>query len=572
MITPMKYRKNHYYNYQELTDFINYYSEAFPDYLQFSSIGLTGQKRNIWVVSLTNFKTGPSDEKPAFLLDANMHSGEITGTQVCIYAIHTILNEIKTNKEFQTLLDRVCIQIIPRICPDAAEHYLNTDEEVRSSMESWPAPRPLNQFCPHDLDNNNMILQMRKRDSSGAFKTSSKNKALMVQRQLDDFDTQEDNSEFYSLFPEGYFLDQDKTANDFFKTNYTAQRGIDLNRQFPSNYRPEGEQMGAGPYSGYVLEARSLIEFITSQPRIFAQLNLHTYGGLVLKTPSAYPDEKVLPHDLIVLNQLKNKAAEVSGYYAVDIYKDFRYTERDVSTGTLADWTFEHRGIYSSVIEIWDVWKAAGISKVNDHVARYFWPKEADLFKIFSWAKKNFPKKYFYADWKKFKHPQLGDIEIGGWKKSRIFRNPPEKLLENECEKVFKIILSQVKITPVIKLKSKKIKRVSKDTTLVSLVYQNSGYLPTHGSEQAIKSGAVKKPLIHLQLDKNQKLIQGDKQFEVDHLSGRTRFLPWHTPLGFVARSNTHEVQVQWLIQGSGTVNIRADFQRGGVNKIKLKI
>ena len=572
MIIQMKYQKNHYYNYKELTEFIKYYSESFPDFMKYRSIGVTSEQRQIWMVSLSNFKSGPPEDKPGFLIDANMHASEISGTQVCIYTIHHILSEIKTNKEFQILLNQVCIQIIPRICPDAAEHYMQSDEEIRSSMEPWPLPVPVNQFCQQDMDGNNLILQMRKKDSAGVFKTSAKNKSLMVQRQQDDFDFASDDTEFYSLYPEGYFLDQDKKMKEFFRTNYSAQRGIDLNRQFPAGYRPEGEQMGAGPYNGFVPEARYMMEFVTSQPRIFGHLNLHTYGGLVLKSPAGFADDKVPEHDMMVLNQIKTKAAEVSGYYAVDTFKDFRYTERDVISGSLADWTFAHRGIYSSVIEIWDVWRAAGMTEVKDHVSRFFWPKEEDLVKIYAWAKKNFPTKYFYTEWKKFDHPQIGEVEIGGWKKSGIFRNPPEKLLETECEKVFKIAMTQVKITPVVKVKIKKVKKISKDSTLVTLVFQNSGYLPTHGSDQAVKSGAVKKPLIHIELEKNQKLIQGDKKFEVDHLMGRTRFLPWHTPLGFVARPNTHEIQLQWVVQGSGAVNIRADFQRGGVVSLKVKV
>ena len=565
----MKYKKNYYYNFSELTEQLKYYSETYPDYFKYESIGVTQQQREIWQISLTNFKTGEAADKPGFLIDANMHASEVSGTQVCLYTIQELLSQIKSNKQYQLLLDKVCLFLIPRVCPDAAEYYLRTNHEVRSSLEKWPHQESINQFQQLDVNGDNQILTMRKKDSAGSFKISSQNKQLMIQRRHDDFDGPEDDASYYSLYPEGRFTDSKSTSKDFFKQNYTAERGLDLNRQFPSNYRPEGEQMGSGPFPGYVQESKSLIEFISTKPRIFAHLNLHTYGGLILRSPAGFSEDKVSQQDLIVLNHLKNRAVEVSGYYGVNTFKEFRYNERDVNTGTLCDWTFEHRGIFSSVIEIWDVWKAAGL-EVSDHVNRYFYPTENELTKIYTWANKLFPTNYFYSEWKKFKHPQLGDIEIGGWRKERLFRNPPEKFLEKECEKVFKIILSQVKATPLVFVKSKKAKKLSADTFLVSIVYKNSGFLPTNGSDQAVKAGVIKKPKLGIALSKTQKLVQGEQQFEIDHLSGRLRFLPWHTPLGFLTRSNTNECLVEWVVHGKGVVNVRADFQRGGVLETKI--
>lgn len=565
----MKYKKNYYYNYSELTEQLKYYSETYPQYFKFESIGITQEQRDIWQISLTNFKTGNATEKPAFLIDANMHASEISGTQVCLFTIHELLGQIQSNQQYQLLLDKICLFIIPRVCPDGAEYYLRTNHEIRSSLEKWPNHESINQFQQIDVNGDQQILTMRKKDSAGSFKISDQNKQLMIQRRHDDFENPDVESSYYTLYPEGRFADLKTTMKDYFKENYTAERGLDLNRQFPSNYRPEGEQLGSGPYPGYVQESKCLIEFISAQPRIFGHLNLHTYGGLILRSPSGYAEDKVSQQDLIVLNHMKNRAVEVSGYYGVNTYKEFRYNERDVNTGTLCDWTFEHRGIFSSVIEIWDVWKAAGL-EVKDHVNRYFYPTENELTKIYNWAKKLFPTNYFYSEWKEFKHPQLGDVEIGGWRKERIFRNPPEKFLEKECEKVFKIILSQIQATPLVTIKSKKVKKLSPGTFLVSVIYKNSGFLPTNGSDQAVKAGVIKKPKLEIRLSSKQKLAQGDSQIEIDHLSGRVRFLPWHTPLGFLTRANTNECLVEWVVQGKGSVSISADFQRGGIIETKL--
>ena len=37
-----------------------------------------------------------------------------------------------------------------------------------------------------------------------------------------------------------------------------------------------------------------------------------------------------------------------------------------------------------------------------------------------------------FAPWKKYAHPQLGEVEIGGWRARFISRNPPPRFLEGE--------------------------------------------------------------------------------------------------------------------------------------------
>lgn len=105
---------------------------------------------------------------------------------------------------------------------------------------------------------------------------------------------------------------------------------------------------------------------------------------------------------------------------------------------------------------------------------------------------------------------------------------------------------------------------------MISIVYKNSGFLPTNGSDQAVKAGVIKKPKLGVLLSSKQKLIQGESHFEIEHLSGRVRFLPWHTPLGFLTRANTNECLVEWIVQGKGAIHVRADFQRGGVIETKI--
>ena len=40
-----------------------------------------------------------------------------------------------------------------------------------------------------------------------------------------------------------------------------------------------------------------------------------------------------------------------------------------------------------------------------------------------------------YLDWEPYNHPQLGQVEIGGWNRILVERNAPESMLEEIAEK-----------------------------------------------------------------------------------------------------------------------------------------
>ena len=81
---------------------------------------------------------------------------------------------------------------------------------------------------------------MRQKHPAGAFKKSAAEPRLMLPREPDDDD---DDGEYYRLLPEGEYLDYDG-----FTQGIGSRWGFDANRQFPSAYRPEGEQGGAGQH------------------------------------------------------------------------------------------------------------------------------------------------------------------------------------------------------------------------------------------------------------------------------------------------------------------------------------
>lgn len=560
----LKLNTKKYYDYTEVTEFLKQAEKEFPDFVSLESIGTSYEKRKIWLVSLTHKKTGGHEDKPSLWVDGNTHASEVTGSQSCLYFIFQTLTQMKKDPELQFLLNHMNFYILPQVSPDGAEFFLKKNYEVRSSPQPWPEPALHENLIQKDIDDDGEVLLMRQEDPVGAYKKSSFHPELLTQRSP--FDLPSTKQKYYNLYKEGFFKNYDG-----FNKKQEYPSSLDFNRQFPAGFKPEGIQKGASSHPMAAIEIQKFVEAFVARPRIFGHIALHTFGGLILRPPAATPEEKFDLGDMMLKRIITSEAGRVSGYPAISTAKDFKYYSRQSEAGTADEWSFEHRGVFSFTVEIWDVWKAAGIH-IKDHVSRYFNPAEADLLKIFKWAKSRFPIQNFYKNWKKFNHPQLGPIEIGGWKTGFLFRNPPPDLLLGEMKKVFEIIKQFAKVAPLVHIKKTEIQKLDSHTKKLTLILENQGFLPTNGSQQALRVKAVNKPSVTLKTSSKLKLISVKKYFETEHLQGRNNFVPIHTPIYGGRFANTEQFQFEWLLQGEGTLDIRFDYQRGGVIKTQIKI
>lgn len=553
------FNPSHYYRYAELTELLKSFVSSNPQLAQLESIGKTTEKRDIWLLTLTNSKTGQHQEKPAFWIDANTHAGEVTGCQASLYFANRLLTGFGKDQEITSLLDHLTFYIVPRISADGAELYLTSPYALRASTVMWPYNEMIESHYPKDLDGNGKILMMRKADSAGTFKISKKNPKLMIQREHADWNSQ--NEIFYHLYTEGEFHQYDG-----FTKKFSPQYGFDLNRQFPAGFRPEGEQKGAGPYPQYLPEAQALVKAVTERPNITIAHTYHTYGGMVLRPPSGIPDEKLDAHDFYIYKKLSELAAQKMGYKVYSTSKDFKYAHDEVITGIFDDWLYLHRGIVGSTIEIWDVAAQAGMAYKNPTDC-YFCPTENHLVAIYDWCEKNLPAGSFHADWVPFNHPQLGEVEIGGWDWKFVFQNPPASFLEKEISKVCDGSLSAAKACPVVKIRSIQKTKLSPGQWKLEVVLCNEGYLGTNGTTQAIKSGAARKPRVQLQLASNMKLLSGKAEFEIEHLAGRSNRQHWHSPVWYSEHPNNNECRLEWIVEGSGDLQLKVNLERGGILK-----
>ncbi len=245
---------------------------------------------------------------------------------------------------------------------------------------------------------------MRIPDPNGGWKVSPDEPRLLVRR-----DPDETGGQYYRILPEGRIDNYDGVTIQMQR----KKEGLDLNRNFPMEWRSEGEQAGAGPFPTSEPEVRAIVHFIASHPNITGGVAFHTYSGVLLRPFSTHPDDDMPAEDLWTFQKIGQQGKEITGYPAVSVYHDFRYHPKEVITGALDDWMYDHVGVYSWTVEIWSPQRQAGIEeyKFIDWYREH--PFEDDL-KMLAWSDEKLGGQG-YVDWYPFEHPQLGPVELGGW-------------------------------------------------------------------------------------------------------------------------------------------------------------
>ncbi len=547
-------RFDRFYRYDEFTAILQAYVATHPNILAIESIGKSHEGRDIWVITASNTATGAASEKPAYWVDANIHSSELAGGVAALYFINMLVNEFGKRDDITRCLDTRTIYICPRMNPDGAEWAMrDSPKMIRSSTRSYPFEEdPIDGLDIGDIDGDGRILTMRIPDANGNWKCHPTEPRLMMAREPDEY-----GGQYYRMMPEGTLRDYDGYT---VKVNRDKQ-GLDLNRNFPSGWRQEFEQLGAGPYPTSEPEVRAVVHFITHHNNICGGLSFHTWSGVLLRPFSTLPDDDMPAEDLWAYQKQGEKGAALTGYPAISVYHEFRYHPKDVISGTF-DWIYDHLGLYEWTIEIWCPMREAGITdyKYIDWFRSH--PIEDDL-KMLAWSDQALDGKG-YIEWQKFDHPQLGAIEIGGWDKIYAFRNPPPQFLEKEVAKFPEWLLYNTMISPKLELVEVKTEKIGDNTHCIKVVLQNTGYLPSYVSKRALSRGQSRGVIAEITLPAGGELIAGESREMLGELEGRAYK---HTLMSFWTDTTptADRVVAEWVVKGSGEVKIVARHDKAGV-------
>lgn len=550
-----------YWRYAELLVWLRTIADQHKDLVRVERFGSSHEGRPLYVVIVGVHNDRP---RPALWIDANMHSSELIGINVAVnfvddlIALHRGDNRHTLSAAVAAAAREALVYVVPTMSPDGLEAVHDDGRFVRSSpANEKKTSRP--RWRQADLDGDGQVRRLRVLDPCGSFVESKSIAGLMLPRTVDD------DGPFYALYPEGFIEDFDGDsipAWDIFDDN-----PLDLNRNFSTGWRHEPEQAGAGDYAGSSPEARAVMALATSTPSIFFWINLHTYGGVWIRPYGDKPDSAMSFSDRAIFGLVEDWAQEHAHAPTVSGFSEFTYVPDQPLRGDLSDYAFLQRGAYAWSVELWDIFARAGLPRGARFVDRYTDQRAADIEHLT--RSLDAIGAVSVLPWRAFKHPQLGDVEVGGFDPRFSVWNPPEGPLVDEISKhnaaVFMRLLA---LLPRLHVTSSR-HDLGNDRFLVEVVVENRGGVSTIGPVVAKNLPHVED--LTVQVVDSARVLDGARR-TLGQLGGTQtgRFgagttWPYQNTEGLPARR-----RCRFVVVGSAPVAVRVGNQRVGVVDVEI--
>jgi hypothetical protein len=541
---------NYYRDYKGITDLMQQIVKAHPNLAKLESIGKSVEGRDIWVLTVTDFKSGRTDmQKPGFYTDGNIHSNELQGTEFALYGAWYLVENYGKIPFITQLLKEKSFYFLPTINPDAREYFItkaNTANSGRSGM--FPIDDDgdglIDEDDQDDLDGDGEITMMRRKSPMGRWKVNPSDPRQLVPAKP------EEAGEYEMLGIEGIDNDGDGLVNEDRPGTY------DPNRDWGWNWQPDYIQGGAFKYPFSFPENRAVMEFVMKHPNIAGAQSYHNYGGMFLRGPGAEEDLATYDRsDVQVYDAIGQRGNEmIPGYRYLTIYKDL-YT---VFGGEI-DWFHGSRGIFMFSNELMTSYllfnKKSDESRFSNQEFYDF-----DKYLLFGDA---------FVEWKPFKHPQYGDIEIGGFKRNYI-RNHPGFLIETDGHRNAAFTLFHAYHTPQLEIRDVVRKDLGNGLSEITATIANSRLIPTHSSHDiknkinpadyvTLKDANVVTGLVMTQADGGSNFGGGAfESYREQKRNPRVLAVPNVPGMGFT--------KVRWIVRGTpANWNIEVNSLKGGL-------
>ncbi|MBT4484735.1 MAG: hypothetical protein HOC71_13780, partial [Candidatus Latescibacteria bacterium] len=497
----------HYHTYDEIVYFLKKWEEDYPELIDYYISGKSFEGRDIPQIILTNKKTGKDTEKPAILIDANVHGMELITSESAFWMLDYLLKQYGKDDEITSLIDTKALYFRIMNNPDGRELTLQTPfclyYSVRPCDEDGDGL--LDEDPREDLNDDGFVTMMRKKmgPNNGDFIQDPRDTTGRLMRRVVDGEGD------WMVLSEG--IDNDGDG----KYNEDGIGGINLWNNHPSVWKPN-RRNGKFPLSEP--ETRDLFLFISTHPNISIIHTMHSMAAYHVHSTA-------ISEDQVFYEYFDREGKQITGYdSAGDSY--YWSIERRVTNPPLFDNHLRPpvyipgHVIKRDAVPIKDqarrprsmpdfgYWTKGIIWYQDELYAKYGNTNDYDKNGLYDdydglcWNDEACGGKGF-IDWEKFQHPELGEVEVGGFKLKFFGQDPLPEFLEEWCQKeaMFNIFLA--KHLPQIEISSIDVKPSNeKNMYDIDVSYTNTGYLPT-ALEQAKKMFVVGEDRVMLTFERD---------------------------------------------------------------------
>jgi len=503
-------------HYDTLVQTLHDLQQAAPDLMKLEILGKSREGRDLYLVTLADLTQGSPEDRPAIYFDGDLHPHE-QGRIHLMYIMRLLLQQ----HENDGILSRRTFYFLPSINPDGVEHVLN--EGVPFVRSSLPVERDMpDTLYPSDVNGDGKIMWIRIQCDDGDMMEDPQDRRIMMRREPGA------KGPFYKIIPEG-MIENWSGAKEF-----DMFRAIDWDASFPVTWEPHRTGGDFMPLDEP--ELRLSTSFISHHPNICGVFSLHVGGGSL-----------VLPPNRLKLNLLDEAFyASIGRDYTAIVGLEARpsidvhvppwwwYYPSGDRPGTLVDYIhytfgipgfdFEMDGLYDYMnVHIKDLDNLTGWDEYNDLQRRMM------AFYDDQCAKSKTKMPDIFMPWKKFHHPQFGDVEIGGTMVHVTYIRPLHAV-PDECEKVTKFFTLYANQTPQAAITDLSVTPMGeKGLYKISARAFNAGLRSTNLTQRATEIWGSKIPRIDFIPENGVTVKDGIRGKKTGHLNGyaSTPVLEW---------------------------------------------
>jgi hypothetical protein len=597
-----------YHTYDQLTAALRGLAKAHPERATLVEVAKSREGRSVWALEIANPAGTPVPERPALLIAANFEGDQVVGSQIALYVAEALLTGYGSNADIRQRLDHHAFYVLPRVNPDGAELMfapVRTGRKTNAATYDNDNDGRVDEDGPEDLNGDGVITMMRVRDPDGPYMIHPDDPRLMRRA-----DPVRGEAGGYAIYWEG--LDND--GDGFY--NEDPPGGVDLNRNFQHQY--PYYQPDAGPHMISEPESRGVMDYVLARRNIAAILTLGESDNLIAppsRTGAHAPPSTI---DLIAFaNQSVAGARDVGRFAApgggvgrggrgaappaagrggrgaggpgptppattvapadVEYFRTISDRYRQITgirsspptripAGAFFEFGYYQYGVPSFSAPGWGITApAAGApgpgrgAGPGGEAAQAGGPEAAaagaayDL-RLLRWMDAEGIDGF--VNWQPFRHPTLGDVEIGGFR-PYAYSNPPAERIADLGKVHIEFVTHLSSLFPKVGVADTSVASLGGGLYRVKATIENSGFLPT-AMAQGVRSRSVRPTMVQLQVPPED-IVSG---------AAKTNYVP---TLAGSGRRQSYE----WIIKGKpgATVDVRVMSHKGGtvVEKLTLK-